>query len=122
MKTEFTENKFASPEEERRIIWTIQTEKHGRSSKEYDLQQLARMTEGFTGSEVEQVFIESMYMAFDQGREPSDLDIAQVITATVPLSKLMAEQVQSLRSWAKGRARLATSAVISCAKARKIAA
>ena len=35
--------------------------------------------------------------------------MARILTEFVPLSKLMAEQITGLRSWAKGRARLATS-------------
>ena len=69
-------------------------------------------TEGLTGSEIENVFIEALYLAFDAGeKEPTDLDIARVLTEFVPLSKLMAEQIGGLRNWAKGRARLATSLV-----------
>ena len=37
------------------------------------------------------------------GNEPTDLDIASVLAEFVPLSKLMAEQITDLRSWAKGR-------------------
>ena len=64
--------------------------------------------------EIENVFIEALYRAFDSGngageKEPTDLDIAGVLTEFVPLSKLMAEQIGSLRQWSKGRARLATS-------------
>ena len=40
---------------------------------------------------------------------PTDLDVAGVLTEFVPLSKLMAEQIIGLRTWAEGRARLATS-------------
>ena len=62
------------------------------------------------------VFIEALYLAFDSGgeaggKEPTDLDIARVLTEFVPLSRLMAEQIGGLRQWAKGRARLATSLV-----------
>ena len=39
----------------------------------------------------------------------TDLDIAQVLTDFVPLSRLMAEQITGLRQWAKGRARPATT-------------
>ena len=109
-------------EEERRAIWTIQISKHGRKPKEYDLQQLARMSDGFTGSEIEAAFVESLFIGFEKDREPTELDIANVLTGFVPLSKLMAEQVQSLRSWANGRCKLATSTVIFPVKARKIAA
>ena len=71
--------------------------------------QLAKATEGLTGSEIENVFIEALYLAFDREQEPTDLDIARVLTEFVPLSKLMAEQIGGLRQWSKGRARLATS-------------
>jgi len=60
-------------------------------------------------------------LAFDQVKEPTDLDIAQVLTEFVPLSKLMAEQIIALRNWAKGRARLATSQSAE-RKLRKMAA
>ncbi len=94
---------------EREAIWEIQIGKHGRAPGDFDLVQLAKATEGLTGSEIENVFIEALYLAFDLGKEPTDLDIARVLTEFVPLSKLMAEQIGGLRNWAKGRARLATS-------------
>ena len=71
------------------------------------------MTERLTGSEIESVFVDSLFLGFDQDREPSDLDVAGVPTEFVPLSKLMAEQIEGLRKWARGRARFATSLVQS---------
>jgi SpoVK/Ycf46/Vps4 family AAA+-type ATPase len=97
---------------EREAIWNIQIGKHGRDPKDFDLVQLAKATEGLTGSEIENAFVEALYLAFDSEREPTDLDIARVLTEFVPLSKLMAEQIGGLRNWSKGRARLATSPVI----------
>ena len=100
---------------EREAIWGIQIGKHGRNPKDFDLVQLGRVTDGLTGIEIESAFIEALYLAFDSGseageeKEPTDLDIARVLTEFVPLSKLMAEQITGLRKWAKGRARLATS-------------
>ena len=94
---------------EREAIWEIQIAKYSRNPKDFDTVQLARASEGLTGSEIENVFIEALYAAFDEEKEPTDLDIAQVLTEFVPLSKLMAEQIGGLRNWAKGRARLATS-------------
>ena len=97
---------------EREAIWEIQIGKHGRDPRDFDVVQLAKATEGLTGSEIENVFIEALYLAFDEENEPTDLDIARVLTEFVPLSKLMAEQISSLRQWAKGRSRLATAPVI----------
>jgi len=37
-------------------------------------------------------------------REPGDLDVAQILSEFVPLTKLMAEQITGLRNWAGVRA------------------
>jgi SpoVK/Ycf46/Vps4 family AAA+-type ATPase len=95
--------------EEREAIWKIQIGKYGRDFKDFDTVQLARATEGLTGSEIENVFVESLFQSFDVDKEPTDLTIAGVLNEFVPLSKMMAEQITGLRGWAKGRARLATS-------------
>ena len=65
--------------------------------------------DSFTGSEIEQVFIEARYRAFEQEQEPTDLTIGSVLVDSVPLSKLMGESMTALRTWAKGRARPATT-------------
>jgi AAA+ superfamily predicted ATPase len=107
--------------EEREIIWNIQVAKHGRDTRQFDLAQLAKSTDGLTGAEIEQVFIDAMYRAFAEEEEPSDFTIGEVLVDFVPLSKLMAEQITGLRQWAKGRARPATTQP-SERKVRRIAA
>ena len=99
-------------QKEREAIWDIQISKYGRDPRDFDLVQLARVTEGLTGSEIENVFVDALFLSFDGDREPTDLDVASVLTEFVPLSKLMAEQITGLRNWAKGRARTATSSVV----------
>src|ERR1700733_5028508 len=89
---------------EREAVWSIQIQKYLRQPKEFDLVQLARATDGLTGSEIENVFVDSLFHAFDLGKEPTDLSITQVLVDFVPLSKLMAEQIKGLRDWARGRA------------------
>jgi hypothetical protein len=84
--------------------------------------QLARATDGLTGSEIENVFVDAMFKAFEQGKEPADLTVAEVLTEFVPLSKLMAEQMTGLRNWVKGRARSAASMKEEGGGLRRIAA
>src|SRR3954447_17917154 len=50
-------------EEERKAIWSIVIQKFGRDPKDFDLVQLARITEGFTGSEIQSVFFDAMFAA-----------------------------------------------------------
>ena len=50
---------------------------------------LAEATEGLTGSELENAFVEVLYLAFKSGGEgqekhPTDLDISGVVTEFVP--------------------------------------
>src|SRR5271156_6124681 len=96
-------------QKEREAIWSIQIAKYRRNPRDFDTIQLARATDGLTGSEIENVFVDAMFKGFEAGKEPTDLTVASVLTEFVPLSKLMAEQMTGLRQWVKGRARSATS-------------
>lgn len=106
---------------EREAIWRIQIQRHGRDWSHYDTQALAKASEGYTGAEIEQAFIDALYAAFAAGREPSMPDIVKALAEAVPLSKLMADQIAGLRKWAVGRCRMAT-APSEESKGRKIAA
>jgi ATP-dependent 26S proteasome regulatory subunit len=94
---------------EREAIWKIVVERRKRDSADYDLQQLSRVSSGLTGAEIEAVFLEAMFAAFERSKEPSDLDIAAALNNFVPLSRLMAEQIAGLKQWSINRARPATS-------------
>ena len=95
--------------EEREAIWRIQIAKYGRKPEQFNTAELAKMTDGLTGAEIEQAFIDALYAAFGTGKEPTDAVIAKVLEDLVPLSKLMSEQIAALRKWAKGRTRPATT-------------
>ena len=94
---------------EREAIWRIQIAKHGRDPGKFGVKALVKDSDGWTGAEIEQAFIDALYGGFAENREPGMDDVSACLSATVPLSKLMSEQIQSLRKWAKGRARPATS-------------
>jgi SpoVK/Ycf46/Vps4 family AAA+-type ATPase len=106
---------------EREAIWKIQVLRHGRDWSHYDTMALARASEGHTGAEIEQAYVDALYAAFAAGREPGMPDIVKALADTVPLSKLMGEQIAGLRKWAVGRCRMAT-APIPEEKGRKVAA
>ena len=82
---------------------------------------MAKATEGWTGAEIEQGFVDALYEAFAQTQEPGMLTVGMALDKTMPLSKTMAEQINNLRSWAKGRARPASSTPMEN-KGRKLAA
>ncbi|WP_313271272.1 AAA family ATPase [Stenotrophomonas sp.] len=69
----------------------------------FALPALAAASEGFSGAEIEQAVVAGLYAAHAEGK-PLDTDLLMAeIRNTRPLSVLMAEQVQSLRDWARER-------------------
>jgi SpoVK/Ycf46/Vps4 family AAA+-type ATPase len=95
---------------ERSQIWDIVITRHGRQTSNFDVAALAKSAEQFTGAEIDAIFVDALYDAFlDDGREPTDLDLANAMTRMVPLANLMDGQIAALRNWAKGRARSAAS-------------
>jgi len=95
--------------QERQEIFKIHLLKRKRDVERFDLEQLAKVAEGFSGAEIEQGLIAAMYEAFAQDREFTQLDIIAAIKATLPLSRTMTEQVTALRNWARERARSAAA-------------
>jgi ATP-dependent 26S proteasome regulatory subunit len=96
---------------EREAVFKIHLSKRNRDLDRFDLEQLAKVADGFSGAEIEQALIAAMYDAFAQDREFTQLDIIAAIKATLPLSRTMTEQVTALRDWARQRARPAAASV-----------
>jgi SpoVK/Ycf46/Vps4 family AAA+-type ATPase len=95
---------------ERKTIFNIHLEKRNRNPKNFNLELLADLSESFTGAEIEAAIEAALYEAFsDNKREIITSDIADAIKDSVPISKLMKEEIQYLRSWASERARNASS-------------
>jgi SpoVK/Ycf46/Vps4 family AAA+-type ATPase len=93
--------------DERAEIFRIHLEKRNRPPEGFDLAAAAARTQGFSGSEIEEVVVSALYDAFDQGGELRQEHIEKNIAALIPLSQTMEEQIRGVREWAKLRARRA---------------
>ncbi len=71
--------------------------------------ELASLSVGYVGAEIEQIVISAMYEAFYNDRGMRKEDIIKSIRETVPLSATQREQILELRNWAQNRAVLATA-------------
>lgn len=96
-------------QKERKQIFAIHLEKRKRDPKNFKLEELAKKTKGFSGAEIEQIIVSALFTAFDAGRELSQKDLLKEIEAVVPLSVMMAEEIDELRTWANLRARPAAT-------------
>ena len=103
------------PDEETRAnIFDIHCRRRGHNLNQTDLKSLAEVTDGFSGAEIESCVSEGLYNWAEEGMKNSSFGkfgpshIQTAIKETRPLSVLMGESIQSLRAWAKDRARPAS--------------
>ncbi|MBV9471009.1 MAG: AAA family ATPase [Abitibacteriaceae bacterium] len=95
-------------EAEREDIFSIHLTKRERDPAAFDITRLAQLSEGYSGAEIEQAVIASLYDAFDAERDMTTADIEANLQMMVPLSRTMEEEVAKLRQWAATRARPAS--------------
>lgn len=90
-------------EDVRRQIFAIHLKKRGRDPETFDLDGLAKASDGFSGSEIEQAVIAAMHEAFGHKSKVTTEGIIKVLGDSPPLSVTMAEKVEALRRWASQR-------------------
>lgn len=96
--------------QERRKIFEIHIEKRNRKVDNFDLGILVKNSHNYTGAEIESSIESAMYEAFsDNKRDINTNDIIKALSDTVPICKLMSEEIAWLRKWASDRARNASS-------------
>jgi ATP-dependent 26S proteasome regulatory subunit len=90
--------------EVRAALFELHLKKRGRDATKFDLQKLAAASQGFSGAEIEQAIIAALYSAFAQKQQLTTEILVAEIHSTQPLSVTRAEEVESIRQWAKTRA------------------
>ena len=94
---------------ERVDIFAIHLAKKGRNVDDFNVERLSNASKGFSGAEIEQAIISSLYDVFHEDRQLTTDDIEASLKKTVPLSVTMKEEIDTLRTWARFRARPANS-------------
>jgi hypothetical protein len=89
---------------ERKEIFAIQLNKRRRNPEEFDLEKLSAAAPGFSGAEIDAALDSALYTAYNLKQALTTNLLLEALTATVPLSKTRAEEIEGLRAWAKQRA------------------
>ena len=87
----------------REIIFRIHITDRGLDVNKFDLHELAKETEGYTGAEIEQAVVSALYSSLSNKSEVSQDMLVGEVRKTSPLSIVMAEQIAALRAWAQDR-------------------
>ncbi len=113
-------------ETEREQIWAVHIAKSrggakGRDPKKFDVAELAKRTEGYSGRQIEQIWLKAMNMAFnDKGREPKTADCLKAAERFVATSVTMKEAIEKRRQRLANRAMPASAAPKAKEAGRKI--
>ncbi|HZH42570.1 MAG TPA: AAA family ATPase [Lysobacter sp.] len=87
----------------REQLFALHLRKRGIDAAGFNLAALAAASDGFSGAEIEQAIVSALYAAHAAQSPLTELLLRGELKHTRPLSVLMAEQVQALRDWARGR-------------------
>jgi SpoVK/Ycf46/Vps4 family AAA+-type ATPase len=85
-------------------IFRIHLSRRGVDVSRFNLEQLTKFTNGWTGAEIEQCVISALTKARLADRELTEQDLISVAVRLVPLSRTMKEQINHIRDWAFERA------------------
>jgi len=94
---------------ERKQIFSIQLNRKKRNPAEFDLDRVAQVAKGFSGAEIDAAVQTALYAAFSAKQPLKTENLLDALRATVPLSTTRAEEIQTLRAWARERAVAASS-------------
>jgi SpoVK/Ycf46/Vps4 family AAA+-type ATPase len=88
---------------QRADIFVIHLRRRELDPQQFDVPQLVAATEGFSGADIEQAIVASLYAAQAVRRPATSERVLAEIRRTRPLAVVMRERVASLRRWAKDR-------------------
>jgi SpoVK/Ycf46/Vps4 family AAA+-type ATPase len=91
-------------EQDRKQIWEVQLKLKQRNPAKFDLNKLAAASDKFTGAEIEQVIISTMFKAYaDNGKEFTTRMLLDECQATIPQSTSNATELAEMKAQAQGR-------------------
>ncbi len=89
---------------ERKQIFSIQLVKRKRNPAEFDLERLAEAAKGYSGAEIDAAVQGALYASYSEKKPLATQSLLDALAQTVPLSTTRAEEIESMREWARTRA------------------
>ncbi|MHC4289936.1 MAG: AAA family ATPase [Planctomycetota bacterium] len=91
----------------RKAIFEIHLKKRKCDPQNFNLDKLAKVAEGYSGSEIEQAVLSGLHEAFASEMPLDTNRLVKCVQASPPISVTMAEHIHELNRWARGRCVLA---------------
>jgi len=105
-KGRFDEIFFVSlpSQKDRKEIFRIHLNSREKNPDSFDLESLAKNTDGLTGAEIEQAVISALFESFSKRKDLDNKELIIAASSIVPLSTTMREEIAKLERWATNRA------------------
>ncbi len=87
----------------REEIFKVHLNKRKIKQDKINFEEIIDLSDGFSGSEIEQAIVSACYSALSVEEELNSRHILEEIKQTRPLSIVMEEEISQLRNWAKNR-------------------
>jgi len=88
----------------REKILSVHLRRREVAADSIDVQQIATLSKGFSGAELEQLIVSALYHTYADEQTVTTELLIKLANDTKPLSVLMAEKINVIRNWASGRA------------------
>lgn len=95
--------------DERKEIFNVVIKKYNRDPKDFSIKTLVAGSENFTGAEIEEVFKDAMYKAFDNNEEVNDNYVMEVLGEFIPFAVSHEDDLKQMRRQAQGKLVMVTS-------------
>lgn len=89
--------------QERKEIFEVVIRKYKRDPENFAIRSFVTGSENFTGAEIEEVFKDAMYKAFDNGEEVNDSHVMDVLAEFIPFAVSHEEDLEMMRKHAQGK-------------------
>ncbi|MGC1449712.1 MAG: AAA family ATPase [Candidatus Sulfotelmatobacter sp.] len=89
---------------ERKQIFSIQLARRKRNPADFDLDKVAAAAKGYSGAEIDAAVQGGLYAAYSEKKPLTTQSLVDALAQTVPLSITRAEEIATLREWARTRA------------------
>jgi SpoVK/Ycf46/Vps4 family AAA+-type ATPase len=89
--------------EERKEIFGVVVKKYNRNIKDFSISAHASSATNFTGAEIEEVFKDAMYKAFDDGKEVNDSYVTEALAEFIPFAVSHEDDLKLMRRQAQGK-------------------
>jgi AAA+ superfamily predicted ATPase len=94
---------------ERHEILSIHLKNYGRDPSSFDIEELVKRTERYSGSELEQIVVSGLFYAFYLKKDLDNTDLIRACKESFPLFDMYESEIKSLQEWASKRARSAST-------------